>query len=105
MPNRYNSHAMPSSASQMAIVLSMVGSGALGAFARRVGDKARSSLCRKMSSFCCLIRSGNRKRFLARTVSGSGIEFTGGSLGVLKMSKSHHTKGMPPASFMGEGSV
>lgn len=77
MPNRNKSHASPIIASQTAASLITDGSGSFGFFSRRVDGKARSSLRRKISSFCCLIRSGNRKRFLERTTSGLSFEFTG----------------------------
>lgn len=96
MPNRIRSHARPIKASQTATSLSTDGSGSSGGFVRRVFGKARSSLRRNIASFCCLMRSGNRKRFFARDVSGSGFEFTGRLLGMVLTWNSHHTKGMLP---------
>lgn len=96
MPNRIKSQAMPSKAAQTRASLSNDGSGSSDFLIRRVFGKARSSLRRNISSFCCLMRSGNRKRFFARGASGSGFQFTGRLLGMVMTSKSHHTKGMPP---------
>lgn len=81
MPYRIPRYARPSKASHTPASLIKDGSGSSFGFrfdvGVGVGGKARSSLRRKIFSFCRFMRSGNRKRLFARTESGSGFEFTG----------------------------